>query len=357
MYESLVDLISQFSAFNSFLFIEYADPIKAIKNIMKHYNIHKIYMNKDYTPFARKRYDNFSLSFPNIEIVEVNDYLLWEYGNVLNGQNQVYSVFTPFYNSIKNKKYNKIKFPGKNLTSKLIKKSKVSSIFKSNQIANMYKLKKHCYGSDLEYVGGRTNGIKVLKNLKTQVNYTANRDSLTYSTSRLSAYIKFGCLSIREIMTYIDICLKKYNHNKIFVASLDAIRRQVLWREFYYHYFIAYPDKLEWNHKPNTVVKLIPGKDHPIAVACYNQLIETGYINNRARMILAHYILHQKKIYWKNGDLLFAQNLIDYDPFINIGNWLWINRQPKFKWLKMDTQASKYDPKQEYIQKYSGFSK
>ena len=60
-------------------------------------------------------------------------------------------------------------------------------------------------------------------------------------------------------------------------------------------------------------------------------------------MILANYLLHNKKIYWKSCDKLYAKRLVDYDPMVNIGNWLWILKQPSFRWLKPAVQYKLWD--------------
>ena len=105
--------------------------------------------------------------------------------------------------------------------------------------------------------------------------------------------------------------------------------------------YIGFPEKLEWDKNPKEV-KLY--KNSPdIVKACYNQLDKTGYLHNRGRMILANYLIHNQKEYWKSCDKLYARRLVDYDPIVNIGNWLTINRLPKFKVMKPDVQYRKFD--------------
>ena len=119
------------------------------------------------------------------------------------------------------------------------------------------------------------------------------------------------------------------------------LKKQLLWREFYYHCYIDFPESLEWD-KQLPEAKL-DSTAPDIVKACYNQLNETGFLHNRGRMILAHYLVHYKKIYWKSCDKMYATRLVDYDPFVNIGNWNFIKKQPKFKWLKPEVQYKKWD--------------
>ena len=105
--------------------------------------------------------------------------------------------------------------------------------------------------------------------------------------------------------------------------------------------YIYFPELLEWDKNPPEVI--LDKKAPEIVKACYNQLNSTGFLHNRGRMILANYLLHNKKKYWKACDKMYAQRLVDYDPLVNIGNWLWIKKQPNFKWLKPEVQYKKWD--------------
>ena len=155
---------------------------------------------------------------------------------------------------------------------------------------------------------------------------------MTYKTSNLSAYIKFGCISIREAWQAFG---------NIPGQSGKDLQRQLIWREFYYHMYIDFPEYLEWEKNPE---EAILDKQAPkIVKACFNQLDTTGFLHNRGRMILANYLVHNKKKYWKSCDKMYARRLVDYDPIVNIGNWLWIKKQPVFRWLKPEVQLKKWD--------------
>ena len=154
---------------------------------------------------------------------------------------------------------------------------------------------------------------------------------MQYKTTQLSAYIKFGCVSIREVWEAFGT---------ISIESSKMLKKQLLWREFYYHQYIDYPEDLEWDKNPEEAI--VDSKAPDIVKDCYETLDKTGYLHNRSRMILAHYLLHNN-IYWKSCDKLYATRLVDYDPIVNIGNWLFIKKQPKFKWLKPEVQSKKWD--------------
>ena len=317
MLQSLEDLDKQFWEFNKKLCFLYGEPHIVLKSFILKYQIETIYLNKDYTPFARQRASDLQ----NIcNVIEVEDYLLFPEGSIRTGSGKAYKVYTPFLRQTEGKK---VKKPIKvKYTEKLIN---VNSDKKAINI-----LKKYSNFSDIE--GGRTEALYKLDRLKTtQQNYNKCRDYLQYKTTQLSAYIKFGCVSIREVWEAFGT---------ISIESSKMLKKQLLWREFYYHQYIDYPEDLEWDKNPEEAI--VDSKAPDIVKDCYETLDKTGYLHNRSRMILAHYLLHNN-IYWKSCDKLYATRLVDYDPIVNIGNWLFIKKQPKFKWLKPEVQSKKWD--------------
>ena len=322
MLESLQDLDTQLKKIGSKLYILYGEPHIVLSKLVKKHSIDYIYMNKDYTPFANKRAEQLEKI---CKIEQHKDYLLFPPGSIVTGSGKAYRVYTPFYNATNGKKVDK--------------PIKISNILLKKISKNIYpekkawdSLKKYSKYSPFYSPGGREEGLKRLDNLNNTQKYYKNcRDYLSYKTTYLSAYIKFGCVSIREVWE---------TFNKVSTSAND-LKRQLIWREFYYHMYIDFPEQLEWDKNPPEV-KL--DKDAPdIVKACYNQLDKTGYLHNRGRMILAHYLVHYKKQYWKSCDKLYACRLVDYDPLVNIGNWLTINKLPKFKWIKPEVQLKKWD--------------
>ena len=321
MLKSLEDLNEQFKKNNKKLCFLYGEPHIILKFFISKYKIKNIYINKDYTPFARKRVVELS---ELCNIIEVEDYLLFPEGSIKTCSGNAYKVYTPFLRKTEGKKIKKPIYIQTSLFSKFVN---IPSDKKALNILNKYsKFSK-------EFIGGRKEALNKLSLLHiTQKNYDKCRDYLSYKTTQLSAYIKFGCVSIREVWE---------EFGKISNNSSKLLKRQLLWREFYYHYYIDFPENLEWDKKlPEAKLDT---KAPDIVKACYNQLNETGYLHNRGRMILAHYLLHYKKIYWKSCDKMYATRLVDYDPFVNIGNWNFIKKQPKFKWLKPEVQYKKWD--------------
>ena len=95
----------------------------------------------------------------------------------------------------------------------------------------------------------------------------------------------------------------------------------------------------------------------PIVDAGMRQLNTTGYMHNRARLIVASFLTKTLLIDWREGEQYFAQKLVDYDPASNNGNWQWIastgaDSQPFFRIFNPWEQAKNFDPNAEYIKKW-----
>ena len=317
----------------------------------------KVWASRDYTPFAVKRAEQMRKALRFLAdggklsqgYVEVEDYILFAQGSVGNKAGKAYGVYTPFLNSIKGKKIPKPKY----YPSLLKKFAKYKHKFSLRKLEKLSIINGNI-------MGGRTEGLKKLRRaaglgpkgpagngkLPSLRDYHKCRDFMQYRTTELSAYIKFGCISPREAY---------WAFVKLGGKSGQELKRQLIWREFYYQYYAENPKKLEWNRKASRtgqqenlakapILGIAEFRTMPDVVRKYAlQLHQTGYINNRARLLLGNYLLHDKKKYWKTCDQFFAKRLIDYDPIVNAGNWLWIKKQPPFRRLKHEVQEKKYD--------------
>lgn len=318
MLESLLDLNEQLKKNDSGLYILYGEPHIILRKIIKKHNISKIYLNKDYTPFAKKRLKELE---DISEVIEVKDYLLFNTKSIKTGSGRAYKVYTPFMRIAEKKRVDK---PIK-IKSGLLKKL-ASKIFPEKKAWD--ELKKYSKFSPFYKPGGREEGLKRLElSKKTQKDYEKCRNYLSFRTSNISAYVKYGCVSIREVWYAFSFS--------------KGLRQELIWREFFYHYYNDYPELLEWNQKvkESKVDKSAPN----IVKACFNQLDKTGWLHNRGRLILANYVIHNQKKYWKDCDIMYAKRLVDFDPIVNTGNHLWVNKQPKFRWLKPKVQSEKWD--------------
>jgi deoxyribodipyrimidine photo-lyase len=330
----------------------YIDDV--LNNIIKNNKIDAVYTNTDYTPYSVKRETLISkiCKHHNIKFNYYHDITLFEPNTILNSSNQIYQKFTPFYNYCIKQKVRDISTNKKHV---LISKLKTKYSINANNINRFY-----LENININIHGGRNNALNVLHNVFAKhKTYEKTRNTLHINTTNLSAYLKFGCISIREAYHYI---YKKLGRN-------NPLVRQLIWREFYYHLGYGFIDrfgkslkqkydKIKWKNNSTLFKKWKEGKTgYPIVDACMMQLNTTGFMHNRGRLIVSSFLIKNLLIDWRLGEKYFAQKLIDYDVLVNQGNWQWTSgsgadSQPFFRVFNPSLQSEKYDKDAIYIKKW-----
>jgi deoxyribodipyrimidine photo-lyase len=358
MIESLAELAHTIHSAGGELCLFYGKTTDILKDLVKTHNIDAVFFNRDYSPYAKDRTQSVSdlCNRMNVECITSSDYYLYEPGSVKTGGGGYYKKFTPFYDTVLHIDVPK---PQK-LTTKhlacLVHCAHGSKISMKRAI----ELFGQGAATDRLVEGGRTNALALLKRgLATQSHYDATRDFLTNSTTGLSAAIKFGCISIREIY---HAFLAKYGRK-------FGLIRELIWREFFAHVLHNFPEVLRGSYQPKfRHIKWLTRSEHlkawkegrtgfPVVDACMRQLNNTGYMHNRGRMIVANFLIKTLLIDWRLGEQYFAQKLTDYDPASNNGNWQGISgtgvdMKPYFRDMNPWIQSAKFDQNAEFIKKW-----
>ncbi len=342
------------------LHIFYDDDIKVLEFINKIEKIKAVAFNLDYTPFARER-DTRIINWcnkNNVQSITSEDYSLL----VLDRE---WRVFTPYYNhciklmeSPEIAKKLKPAMPSSNLVmakymSRIVTLKNSKFHIRDTKIDNVLK---HAGSEDL-----RSNAVLILTNINLGQfeHYDLLRDKIYLdATTRLSAYIKFGIISIREVYNTV---LKTHGIG-------HGIIRELLWRDYYARIVWFNPEnisksmplkkyELQWDNSQFS--KWAKGQTGvPIVDAAMRELKETGYMHNRCRMIVASFLVKDLHCDWRLGEQHFAKNLVDYDPCSNSGGWQGIASvgadasQPYFRIMNPWRQTKEHDPECLYIKKW-----
>lgn len=349
---SLEDLDEQLKKKGGKLHLFYGNAPDVINKIIKDENIEALFCNKDYTPFSIKRDKEIADICKKAGIIfeQYDDALLNPPETVLTKSGTPYSIFTPYWKSALQHKVEKptacryTNFLSGNMSS-----SQSRSIFKkilpetNKQIAQK---------------GGRTHALKKLKNLAEFKHYQKTRDIPALPTTELSAHIKFGTVSIREVYYALLEHIGRSAH--------EGLIRQLYWHDFYYQIAYHWPhvfgkpfkeqyNNINWHYSKKDFARWCEGTTgFPIVDAGMRQLNSTGYMHNRVRMIVASFLTKDLLIDWRWGEKYFAQQLVDYDPCVNNGNWQWASStgcdpQPYFRIFNPWLQQKKFDPECIYI--------
>ncbi len=122
--------------------------------------------------------------------------------------------------------------------------------------------------------------------------------------------------------------------------------------------FIDYTKNIPWNKNQDFLNCWKEGRTGiPIVDAGIREMLETGWMHNRTRMIVAMFLSKNLLINWQEGEKFFMENLIDGDIASNNGGWQWsastgTDAAPYFRIMNPETQSIKFDPQGKYIKRW-----
>jgi deoxyribodipyrimidine photo-lyase len=364
MMESLFDLNYQLlEFFNINLYFINDFSIKNIKKL----NPDKVCFNVDFSPLA---YYKFKLLINNFDcIYEENDLLLNDIDYFLKPDLSSYIVFSSYLKNIENKNI-KMKKP---LKAPLKFTIKIPNL----DLNKITKIK-----MENKFFGGRRN-IRLFNEL-----YEPKHRNFEPHT-QMSKYLKFGCISIRELYAkfneeylltnlhwrnfyFIFSRLRTielyYMYNNSNIDIINFSRFKIVENKYYDHPIKFFKD-IKWENNKTLYKKLWKDAQtgFPIIDASVNCLKKTGYISNRARILIAYFsikILHIDPFHSKyGGQIEFSKYLIDCCYANNFNNWLWVLGEyfdnTGMRFSKKNTLSGriysleKYDDEIEFINKWS----
>lgn len=383
-YRSIACLIQSLKELDATLYKKYktrlsifeaSDNVKVLQEISKSFEIYAIFETKDYTPFANERSETIQSYCTKEEI----EYQLIEYLYLVNPDEmkiklgKIYQKFTPFYNTVlKNTSPSDFK-PSGYVKGKFISKEIGDSDLRSmeKEIFKTASSKKEAQSR--EFTGGRKEGLKFLKNLKSIKDYDTIRNQMPLSTSNLSVHHHYGTVSIRESYYSAQLLINTG------AKGLKEFQRQLFWRDFYGalcgNFEKFYKSKAS---KSGDLLELV--KERPklsqkkqelydawcngttgidIVDAGMNQLNSTGFMHNRQRLLTSSLLVKTWGVNWQYGAGYFAEKLVDYDFTQNTMNWLFIAggypfSEAPFRKVNPDRQAKILDSEGIYRKRWLG---
>jgi len=354
MLESLSDLEIAIKNAGGKIYFFYGAADQIIKNLITQIKPDAIFTNQDYTPFSLERDDKIKALCEQHQVAfcQTQDLLLCDPDQTKTKTGKIYQVFTAFYKNAQN-----LIVREPNLKTRFHEdcfyNKPISGSIKLREIYQDLILKPNL---DLVTNGGTPVAHKILKNLVKFKNYAQTHDFPALASTHLSAHLKFGTVSIREVF---------YSMIKN-LGSGHTLIRQLYWRDFFTyiayhnkhvfgHAFNQKYDQIKWSHDAHKFKLWCAGKTgFPIVDAGMRELNHTGFMHNRVRMITASFLVKDLQIDWQLGEKYFAQKLAEYDPAVNNGNWQWVagtgcDAQPYFRVFNPWIQQKKFDLECVYI--------
>ena len=346
IHETLSSINDQLLKFGSGLKILFDTPLNAFKKILDEYDVKGVYTNRDYEKYALKRDQSIAdlLKTHQVEFHDFKDQVIFEKLEVAKDDGSPYTVFTPFS---KKWKAHLLNHPIVNYPSQ--KHSK-----------NFFKHNSSTFPS-LSQIGFKKTGIEAPSKvfpLDIIKKYTQQRDyPAIHGTSKLGVHLRFGTISIRELVTLASSLNETYLN-------------ELIWREFYQSILCNFPhisdgysfkreyDRIQWRNNEEEFDKWCKGQTgYPIVDAGMRELESTGFMHNRVRMIVASFLTKHLLIDWRWGEAWFAAKLLDHDFAANNGGWQWAagcgcDAAPYFRVFNPYLQTEKFDKEGKYIRKW-----
>ena len=346
IYKEIERIHSELGKYGSTLKVMYGTPRDCFNDLTGKYNIKKVFANSDYEPYGIQRDEIIKniLEQKGISFRLAKDHVIFEKDEVVKDDGNPYTVFTPYMRKWKETR------KALTDTGHFISEKKLDQLYRITSIDIPSLQDMHFKRVHVDIPDRKINENLIM-------NYHNTRDFPALNgTSRLGFHLRFGTISIRELVA----CAEKLN---------EKFLNELIWREFYmtilwhFPYVTDLPFKREYNYIPwiNNEKEFERWRNGetgiPLVDAGIRELNSTGYMHNRVRMITAGFLVKNLLIDWRGGEAYFASRLLDFELSSNNGGWQWaagtgVDAAPYFRVFNPDIQVKKYDPKEEYIRKW-----
>ena len=375
LFQGLHHLSDDLQTRGSYLTIRKGNIVTELGKIVSETGAERIYAQKDFSPYARQRDDQVS---GNLSLHLVPGLTLQQPDTVLKSDGTPYTVFTPYSRTWKKQLLPHLQdlLPApehistpKGLASISIptEPTFVSTVpFPASEL----EAKKRLYnftGQLRQHLQSDTDTPNRQQKLVHSYAEARNRTDLN-GTSCLSPYLRFGMLSARQAVVAALEAMANTSNSEA-ADSTATWLNELIWREFYiailYHFphvrkssFREKYNQIPWLNDEDDFLVWCQGRTgYPIVDAGMRQLVVSGWMHNRARMIVASFLVKHLLIDWRWGERFFMQHLVDGDPAANNGGWQWTagtgtDAAPYFRIFNPITQGQKFDPNGKYIRRW-----
>lgn len=333
------------------------DCSKALEKLCREQNIVELHFNEEYELNELRRDTQVftTLTHKKVAVWRHQDQVLQAPGSVLTAQGQPFRVYTPFKRSwlrqVKVELTQPFPVPAK-------RRNSATASTPLEQIEHWVAPQP----ANTSWIAGSKEAFRRLDQFTAQCieTYDDQRNFPALDgTSRLSPYLSVGAISVRSCF---HAALNANRHEWDSGSSgIQTWINELIWREFYKHLSFNFPDlckgkpfqphtvRIPWQRNVEVFAAWCEGRTgYPIVDAAMRQLIATGWMHNRLRMVVAMFLTKHLFIDWRWGEAFFLQHLIDGDFSANNGGWQWsastgADAAPYFRVFNPLRQAERFD--------------
>ncbi|MFZ2990425.1 cryptochrome/photolyase family protein [Ideonella sp.] len=384
--ESLVDLNAQLDRLaraqgvqGARLLVMHGQAQDCITRCALALQVDAVYANHDDEPAALTRDTGIAtaLRAADIELHTFKDHVVFERSEVMTATGGPYSVFTPYKNAwLKKLQHQHLApWPVADQAAALAPLPPEAALRLSpdttpnNPVPELATLGFEASNlQSLRMPIGSTGAAQLLDDFLERIDrYEESRNfPAVKGPSYLSTHLRFGTVSIRRLAREAWQRMQGGSH------GAEVWLSELIWRDFYHQVLFHHPRVVGHCFKPEyDAVRWAEGPDadalyaawcegrtgYPLVDAAMLQLLATGYMHNRLRMVSACFLVKDLGIDWRRGEAWFERHLNDFDLAANNGGWQWAastgcDAQPYFRIFNPVTQSEKFDPEGKFIKRY-----
>jgi deoxyribodipyrimidine photo-lyase len=342
----------------SYLIVRQGKPLEELSALLDETEAEGVYAERDVSPYANHRDASISQQLP---LTLVEGLTVHPPDLILKADGAPYTVYTPF-----SRRWNELPAPEARTLLRAPQRIITPAGIQGISIPDKPVLPESVPFPPGEQEAQRRLTAFFNGDGSAADRYADHRNRLDLNgTSMLSPYLRFGMLSARQA---IIAAMQRRS-----TAPDDQSRRgaqvwlnELIWREFYMSITIHFPQVLQRSFRPE-YERIVWQNDEeqfdawrngrtgfPVVDAAMRQLMQTGWMHNRARMIVASFLVKDLLIDWRWGERWFMQHLVDGDPAANNGGWQWsagtgTDAAPYFRIFNPVIQGKKFDPNGDYV--------
>jgi deoxyribodipyrimidine photo-lyase len=361
LFGGLRQLDADLRARDSRLVVRHGEPLAELGAVLSEIGATRIFAEEDSSPYARRRDARVAEALP---LGLTGGVTVHPAGTVLKADGAPYTVFTPFSRAWK-------ALPLPSVRDLLDAPTRLPAVpdLSSLPIPDAPALpaavpfplgEAEAQRRLADFVGGEEPAI---------YRYAEGRNQLDLDgTSRLSPYLRFGMVSARQAVAKALAAAGTASGAQERKGA-ETWLNELIWREFFVHILYHFPqvrgssfrteyDRIAWENDAGAFAAWCEGRTgYPVVDAAMRQLVETGWMHNRARMIVASFLVKDLLIDWRWGERTFMQHLVDGDPAANNGGWQWTagtgtDAAPYFRIFNPVLQGKKHDPDGHFVRRW-----
>ena len=328
------------------------DPGDEVVRFAREVGATSVHVTADFSPYGRRRDARVrdALAGAGIEFVEADSPYAVNPGTVLKDDGTPLKVFTPFYK----RWMTHVSLDDR--TAPSVSWHDATSMCEGYPSTDIPEGCIFPVGEDATWERWEEWSARALDS------YKAERDNPGVDgTSRLSAALRFGVVHPRQLLRVLPPS-----------AGGDHFRSEIAWREFYGDVLFHLPRTAWENLQPKMNALPVDSgaaaekkfeafcnaqTGFPVVDAGIRQMLATGWMHNRVRMIVASFLVKDLHLPWQWGARFFMRHLVDGDIASNNHGWQWTagtgtDAAPYFRVFNPMGQSEKFDPGGAYLREW-----